>query len=123
MGTRIVIGLDNLKDEFRIAKLKCGDLRGLKNAFELSRKFNIPQLQTYFFKSGGSGSERMELVADCYAENSDRLIFAYTMGDLIEQMKDETESYDVHLICQAWDKSRNNANRKEVSNFSYRNKN
>jgi hypothetical protein len=116
-----VIGLENLKDEFRKAKLKCGDLRGLKNAFALSTKFNVPGLQTFFYKMGGNGGERMELTADCYGLNDQGNVYAYTMKGLINDIKNETGDFEVHLICLVWNKSRNDAKRKEISEFIYSN--
>lgn len=120
---KTVIGLNNLKDKFREAKLRCGDMRGFKsgNRFELTIKFNLPALQTFFFISGGNGDERMELTADCYEEGGSREIHAYTMGGLIEDMKGETCTYDVQLICLVWNKERNDAKRKTVLQFYYKN--
>lgn len=117
-----IIGIEKLKDEFRKAKLKCGDLRGLKNAFRLSEKFNVPALQTFYYKSGGNGEKRMELVADCYSLESSLSIHAYTMKELIQEIKNETEEYEVNLTCLEWNKYRNDAERKTISLFKYKNK-
>jgi hypothetical protein len=118
----IVTGLNALKDKFRLAKLKCGDLRGLKNRFSLSEKLGVATLQTYFYSTGGNGDTRAELTADCYSVESDRCIHEYTMGGLIEEMKGETELYEVHLICLMWDKERTDAERKDIDTFLYKNK-
>ena len=117
-----IIGIANLKDAFRKAKLQCGDLRGMKNSFALSAKFNIPALQTYFFRMGGNGDERMELTADCYGQNGQGDIFAYTMGGLVKDIKDEKGEFEVNLICLKWNKARNDADRKTISTFLYKNK-
>jgi hypothetical protein len=118
----VVIGIEALKDKFRAAKLKCGDLRGLKNKFELSEKLGIPALQTYYYASGGNGGERAELTADCYSEESDRTIHAYTMKGLVEDIRAESETYEVNLICLMWNKQRTDANRKTIDTFLYKNK-
>lgn len=117
-----IIGIEALKDEFRKAKLKCGDMRGLKNSFELSEKFGIPALQTFFYKMGGNGGQRMELTADCYSIESSLSIYAYTMTQLVEEIKNETEAYEVNLICLVWNKKRTDADRKTISTFIYSNK-
>lgn len=119
-----IVGIENLKDQFRKAKLMCGDFRGLKNRFALSEKFNIPGLQTYFYSVGGGNQEgqRMELVADCYQQGeSDRAIYAYTMNGLVEDMRDEEGVWDVNLICLTWNKERTDAKRKDVLIFEYSN--
>ncbi len=116
-----VIGIENLKNQFRKAKLMCGDLRGLKNSFSLSEKLGVPALQTWFFKSGGNGEERMELTADCYMVNGTISIHAYTMKGLIEDMKNETELYEVYLVCLKWNKHRTDADRRTVLEFLYKN--
>lgn len=122
---RTVTGIANIKDEFRKGKLICGDLRGLKNKFELTRKFGLPQLQTFFHASGGNGGERMELIAELYEEgNSDiySTIYAFTMSDLVDQIKDETGKYEAHLVCLIWNKERTESKRRNISEFIYTNK-
>ena len=115
-----VIGIENLKNEFRKAKLICGDLRGLKNRFALSAELGVSSLQTFYHSVGGNGKIRMELTADCYSTSSDRCIYEYTMSGLVEEIKDETESFEVHLICLEWNKQRSDAKRREVSQFIYK---
>ena len=116
-----VIGIENLKDKFRLAKLKCGDLRGLKNSFALTEKFGLPALQTFYFKAGGNGDERMELVADCYGNEKQGDIYAYNMGDLVNDIKKEIGEFEVHLTCLKWNKERTDADRKDVLVFNYKN--
>ncbi len=117
----VVIGIEELKNRFRRAKLKCGDLRGLKNAFALSTKLGVPAIGTYLYKSGLNGEKRAELTADCYSQTSDRSIHAYTMGGLVEDIKDETEVYEITLVCLLWNKQRCDAERKDIDSFTYSN--
>lgn len=116
-----VIGIENLKDQFRRAKIMCGDLRGLKNRFELSEKFGIDPMQTYFYATASS-EERAELTADCYGNDGQGNIHDYTMSGLVEQMKNETGEFEVNLVCLVWNKYRTDAKRKTVSTFLYSNK-
>lgn len=116
-----ITGIKNLKDQFRKAKLMCGDLRGLKNRFALSEKFNIAALHTYFY-SARKIDERIELTADCYGLDGQGNVYAYTMQGLVEDMKDMSGSFEVHLIALEWNKKRTDANRKEVLQFNYSNK-
>lgn len=117
-----VTGIENLKDQFRKAKLICGDFRGLKNRWSLSEKFGIPMLQTLFYSVGGGNFEgvRMELTADCYHE-SEISRHAFTMKGLVEEMKDADGVWDVRLICLVWNKHRTDADRKEILLFEYSN--
>lgn len=117
-----IIGINALKDEFRKGKLRCGDLRGLRNRFELSAKFGVAALQTYFYSNVGSGNERMELTADCYALDGQCDVHAYTMSGLVDDIKTEPGLFEVHLICLKWNKYRTDADRKEISIFLYKNK-
>jgi hypothetical protein len=116
-----VIGLNQLKDKFRLAKLKCGDLRGLKNAFGLSERLGVPALQTYYFKAGGNGEIRMELVADCHRLDKKGTIYAYTMKELIEDIKNEPGQWEINLVCNEWNKHRTDAERKDILTFIYSN--
>lgn len=119
---RTVIGLENLKNEFRKAKLSCGDLRGLKNRFSLSEKLGINSFQTYYYSVGGNGGERMELTADCYGLNKQGDIYAYTMKDLIDDIKEEIGEFEINLVCLKWNKQRTDADRKTIETFLYKNK-
>lgn len=60
-----IIGLENIKDEFRKLKLKFGDFRGLKNKFELAEKFEINTLQIFYYSNI---PQKNEITATIYIE-------------------------------------------------------
>lgn len=115
--------LKALKDEFRKAKLKSGDLRGLKNRFSLSKRLGIAALHTFYVSVAPNEGKRVELVADCYEQDGTGTIYAYTMKDLIEEIKDTNVTFEINLIALIWNKARTDAERKEVSRFLFKNEN
>lgn len=117
-----IIGIENLKDQYRKAKLMCGDLRGLKNRFDLSEKLGINSLQTYYNSVSTHGGERFELVANCTEQGTGSNVNEYTMKDLIEPMKKWPGVYEVELECLTWNKRRTDARRRTVLNFIFKNK-
>lgn len=95
-----ITGIKNLQDEWRKLKLKVGDLRGMKNRFNISQKLGVPALQTFFYSMGGNGKERMEVWADIsYDENSTGWR-VYNMKDLLQEVKEAKEKNHSCLYIQ-----------------------
>lgn len=111
---KTVIGLNNLKDEFRKAKIQCGDLRGLKNKFELSERFGINPMQTYFFATSSNGGERYELVVEGDVNS-------YTLKELIQDVKGLNKPIEISFVCLTWNKLRTDAKRKTIIEITYSN--
>jgi|HubBroStandDraft_3_1064219.scaffolds.fasta_scaffold08371_7 hypothetical protein len=109
-----IVGIENLKDEWRIAKLKNGDLRGLKNRFALAERLGINKLQTYYFAAGGLGDERVEI----YAETDSGC--HYSLKDLIDEVSSRGQVV-IQLCSATWNKERTDATRKNIGDeFLYK---
>lgn len=115
---KTIVGLEALKDEFRRAKLKAGDMRGLKNAFQLSERLGVSTLQTFFYKAGGGnfGGTRAEVYADFCRKGDSSTSWAYSMKDLVEEIRaDKANEFEVTFYVATWNRDRTDAERKRIS--------
>jgi hypothetical protein len=107
-----IIGIEALKDEYRKAKLKTGDLRGLKNRFALSKRLGINQMQTWYYSVSGNGDKRAEVYADVYRDG-DSIGWYYSLKDLIESLGGPGE-ITISIEVAMWNKERTDADRTTV---------
>lgn len=116
-----VIGIESLKDEWRIAKLKSGDLRGLKNRFALSKRLGINQMHTWFHAVGGNGKERIEVYAEVYIDGQD-CGWQYSLKDLLVTIDNPEGPVVIQLCAARWNKERTDATRTTITpEFLYKN--
>lgn len=115
---KVIVGYELLKDEFRKAKVKVGDLRGLKNAFQLAAKFGLNEMEVAFFKCGGLAGLRMEVYASIMPVGSTSLssYWCYSMRDMIEELKSNSENeFEIEIYYCKWNKERTDADRIRVT--------
>jgi hypothetical protein len=116
-NNKTIKGIENLKDEFRRAKLIVGDLRGLKNRFQLAQRLGINQLQTYFYAAGGNGENRMEVYADItplpQKEGKVQYSFwSYSIKEMVEEIRTSYEvEFEIDFYYCKWNKKRTDADR------------
>ena len=121
-ATRIVRGLENLKDEFRKAKLNCGDLRGLKNRFQISERLGVNQLQTFFFAAGGGDGLPTEIEVEIARNKYDSGFHEYSMKDMVSEVKNRNDRMYITLHARTYtSKHKTDSNSKTVAEFYYRN--
>lgn len=110
--------IEAVRDEYRKAKLQCGDLKGLKNRFQLANRLGIEPLHTYYVSVS---PQRTEVTASIYSPAKKAFIaHAYTMKGLIDELKDlESGEYEITLECCTWNKEKTDADRKTIKEFGY----
>ena len=116
MEQRVIVGVENLKDEFRKYKLKTGDLKGLKNKFALSERLGIPALSTFFYLAGGNGKKKPEVYADIQAKSWTNSFWVYSMKELIEEIESvEDNEFEIQLCLAMWNEHRTDADRSNLT--------
>lgn len=118
---KVIVGIENLKDEFRRAKLKVGDLRGLKNRFDLSKRLGVAPLHTFFFSMGGNGKERCEVYAEITPIGKDTSLTVYSIKEMVEEINGWNENeFEVQFCNARWNQHRTDANRSNLEVFTFR---
>ena len=125
-----IIGAENLRDEYRKAKLKNGDLRGLKNKFELAAKFGIPEMQIAFYSMGGARGRigdgdisKVEIEFQLSNSTNDYLGNGYTLkelNDCIENLNGEVDGFEGYFSAVKWNKYGTDASREVVTIFQFK---
>lgn len=121
---KTVIGIKALKDEYLKAKLNSGDLRGLKNRFELASKYGIDEMKIMYLSAGGKGynSEGKCELEITVAENEDDLngYPVWNWKDLKTGVEKKSNCY-IEIKCNLWNKYNTDVNeRKPIAEFYYK---
>lgn len=122
---KTIQGIENLKDEFRKAKIIHGDFRGLKNKFALTERFEIDPMQTFFFAAGGARGRfgedigKVEIIG-YISENDDDFGFCeYTMKDFVKEVKKYTCPLYITFEVLKWNKGGTDRNSNYLETFQY----
>lgn len=121
--TEIIIGIDALKDKWREAKLRAGDMRGLghQNRFVLAKQFGISEMQVAF-NSVAPNNGKIEIEASLEIDG-DYAGSVYTLNDLLDEMATVKDKAEIQLIKVKWNKQGTDADRSNVIKyFIYKNK-
>lgn len=116
---KMIKGIENLKDEWRKAKIACGDFRGLSNRFELAERFKINPTQILFDSVSKINSK--EITGEI------RSAFDYEVGEsvynlsgLIEAIKQASDTkFEICIYCLTWNKYHTDADSKTVLEFEF----
>lgn len=114
-----VVGIKNLTDEFRRAKIIAGDLRGLKNAITLSERLGVNAMQTLFFMAGGNGGYKIEVYADITRDGEENSSWSYSMKDMVEEIEFEKKhganKFEIIFYYCKWNKKGTDCDRLKVN--------
>lgn len=105
---KTIKGINELKKEYRKAKIMCGDFRGIKNRFEFNGEIN--PMQTLFYSFGGSSGKhgqdvgKIELITEVFENENSNGWTEYNLADFIKNIKTYTQPVRVESICNEWNK-------------------
>jgi len=112
---KTITTIEALKDEFRKVKLQVGDLRGLKNRFELSERLGIAGLHTFYYSMGGNGKERSEVYADITPKGQKSSFWSYSMKEMLIDIENCCENeFEIQMCNARWNSERNEAKRSDI---------
>lgn len=114
-----VIGINNLKDKYREAKIRSGDMRGMTahSRFTLAVQFGINPMQVAF-DSISPKEGKIEIEASIWIGESS-YGSAYSLKNLIDEInsiKDEPGEIEIQLVKLAWNKYGTDADRSNIGN-------
>jgi len=105
---KLITGIDNLKKQYRKAKVMCGDFRGIKNKFEFDNIIN--PMETMFMAMGGMKGRigqdigKVEVITEVYEHEDSAGWVEYNMADFIKNIKTYTGKVRVEFTCNEWNK-------------------
>ncbi len=107
----VIQGIEALKNQYRKAKVMCGDFRGLKNKVELAELNGINPMQIIFMSMGGAKGRigqdigKVELITEVFESEDSAGWMEYNMKGFIENIKTYTGKVRIEFTCNEWNKT------------------
>jgi len=110
MNTEIIKGIEALKNQYRKAKIMCGDFRGMRNKIEIAENNGINPMQVMFMAMGGAKGRigqdvgKVEVITEVYEHEDSAGWVEYNMADFLKNIKTYTGKVRIEFTCNEWNK-------------------
>ncbi len=118
-------GIEALKNQYRKAKIMCGDFRGLKNKVELAELNGINPMQIIFMSMGGAKGRigqdigKVEVITEVFESEDSAGWMEYNMKNFIENIKTYTGKVRIEFTCNEWNKTGTDRNTRTLFEIEY----
>jgi hypothetical protein len=123
--TEIIQGIENLKNQYRKAKVMAGDYRGIKNRFKIAEDNGMNATKILFESLGGMKGRigqdigLVEVITEVY-ENEDSVGDTfYRMADFLKDIKTYAGQVRIVFTCNEWNKTGTDRDTKDLFEIEY----